>query len=78
MGKIVKTMEKPRDLELMREITQYASLEGSMEKTGDILLLVRTDYTVFDEMRITSDFLVHTGRDLDNVLGCKDGGYAAC
>ncbi|MCL5804805.1 MAG: PINc/VapC family ATPase [Candidatus Thermoplasmatota archaeon] len=67
MGKIVKTMEKPRDLELMREITQYASLEGSMEKTGDILLLVRTDYTVFDEMRITSDFLVYSDLRLAGV-----------
>ena len=46
-------MEKPRDLELIREITQYSSLEGSMEKTGDILLLVRADYTVFDEMPST-------------------------
>jgi ATPase len=66
-GKIVKTMEKPRDLELAKEITQYSSLEGSMEKTGDILLLVRTDYTVFDEMRITSDFLVYSDLRLAGV-----------
>ncbi len=66
-GKIVKTMEKPRDLELIKEITQYSSLEGSMEKTGDILLLVRADYTVFDEMRITSDFLVYADLRLAGV-----------
>lgn len=57
-GMIVKTMEKPRDLQVNKEITQYTSLEGSMEKTGDVLLLVRNDYTVFDEMRVTSDFKV--------------------
>jgi ATPase (PilT family) len=57
-GKIVKTMERPRDLQVDREITQYTVMENSMEKTGDILLLVRNDYTIFDEMRITSDFKV--------------------
>lgn len=59
MGRIVKTMENPRDLQLSREITQYTSLEGSMENTGNIMLLLRTDYTVFDEMRVTSDFHVY-------------------
>ena len=59
MGRIVKTMENPRDLQVSKEITQYTSLEGSMEKTGDIMLLLRTDYTVFDEMRITPDFRVY-------------------
>lgn len=58
MGRVVKTMEKPRDLVLNEEITQYTALEGSMEKTGDILLLVRPDYTIFDEMRTTDDFKV--------------------
>ncbi len=57
-GKIVKTMERPRDLQVSKEITQYTVLENSMEKTGDILLLVRNDYTIFDEMRVTSDFKV--------------------
>ena len=59
-GHIVKTMERPRDLQVEKRITQYTALEGSMEKTGDILLLVREDYTVFDEMRVTSDFLVYS------------------
>lgn len=55
-GKIVKTMESPRDLMVSDEITQYAPLEGDMEKTADILLLVRPDYTIYDEMRKTKDF----------------------
>ncbi len=67
LNKIVKTMEKPRDLIVEKIITQYTSLEGSMEKTGDILLLVRPDYTIFDEMRTTSDFKVFTDLRLAGV-----------
>jgi len=67
MQKIVKTMEKPRDLILEDIITQYTALEGSMEKTGDILLLVRPDYTIFDEMRTTDDFKVFTDLRLAGV-----------
>ncbi len=66
-GNIVKTMEKPRDLQVSKDITQYTALEGSMEKTGDILLLVREDYTVFDEMRVTSDFVVYSDLRLAGV-----------
>ncbi|MHB8361160.1 MAG: PIN domain-containing protein [Thermoplasmataceae archaeon] len=58
MNLIVKTMERPRDLQVSKDITQYTALDGSMEKTGDLLLLVRNDYTIFDEMRVTSDFKV--------------------
>ncbi len=57
-GKIVKTMESPRDLQVKPEITQYTALRGSFEKTADILLLVRPDYTVFDEVRKTNDFRI--------------------
>src|SRR4030095_4573548 len=57
-GKIVKTFESPRDLQVSRSITQYGPLEGSFEKAVDILLMVRPDYTVFDEVRRTSDFIV--------------------
>ncbi len=59
-GKIVKTMESPRDLQVSDEITQYSPLEGDMEKTADILLLVRPDYTIYDEMRKTRDFKIYT------------------
>ncbi len=60
MGKIVKTMEKPRDLQVSEEITQYTALKGKMELTGDILLLLRPDYTIFDEMRKTQDFKIYS------------------
>ncbi|MFP4588718.1 MAG: PINc/VapC family ATPase [Candidatus Bipolaricaulota bacterium] len=57
-GWIVKTMEKPRDLDVSQEISQYTALEGHMANTADVLLLSRPDYTVFDEMRQTEDFEV--------------------
>ncbi|WP_254546190.1 PINc/VapC family ATPase [Halomarina pelagica] len=52
----VKTMEKPRDLQVGPNITQYTELDGQMEKTADALLMVRPDYTIYDEVRKTSDF----------------------
>lgn len=57
-NKIVKTIERPRDLQVSKEITQYGFLEGSVEETADVLLLVRPDYTIFDEIRKTKDFEV--------------------
>ena len=54
----VKTMEKPRDLQVGPEITQYGALGGKMENTADSLLLVRPDYTIYDEVRKTNDFEV--------------------
>ncbi len=60
MGRIVKTMEKPRDLQVSGDITQYTALNGRMELTGDILLLLRPDHTIFDEMRKTSDFKIYS------------------
>lgn len=67
MGKIVKTMEKPRDLQVGEEITQYTALEGRMELTGDLLLLVRPDYTIYDEMRKTRDFKIYADLRLAGV-----------
>jgi ATPase len=66
-GKIVKTMESPRDLMVSEEITQYAPLEGDMEKTADILLLVRPDYTIYDEVRKTRDFKIFADMRLAGV-----------
>ncbi len=66
-GKIIKTMEKPRDLQVSDEITQYTSLRGSMAKTADILLLTRPDFTMFDEMRRTEDFQVFADMRLAGV-----------
>ncbi|MFB6190695.1 MAG: PINc/VapC family ATPase [Candidatus Nanohaloarchaea archaeon] len=59
-GNVMKTMEKPRDLDVGSDITQYAELEDEMENTGDFLLLVRPDYTVYDEVRKTEDFEVYS------------------
>jgi ATPase len=55
-GKIVKTIEAPRDLVLPDTITQYAISHGSNQEVHDILLLSRPDYTLFDEMRNKADF----------------------
>jgi ATPase len=55
-GKIVKTFESPRDLQVDAGITQYSKLDGSFDNSADILLLVRPDYTVFDEVRRREDF----------------------
>ncbi len=59
LGKVVKTLESPRDLQVGPHITQYGPLEGDFEKTLEILLLVRPDYTIFDEMRRPKDFQVY-------------------
>ena len=64
---IVKTMESPRDLQVSKEITQYGPLNGSMEKTADVLLLVRPDYTVYDEVRKSSDFRIFADMRLSGV-----------
>ena len=55
-GKIVKTFESPRDLQVDPGITQYGKLDGSFDNSADILLLVRPDYTIFDEIRRQEDF----------------------
>ena len=55
-GRIVKTFESPRDLQVKPGITQYTRLDGSFENSADILLLVRPDYTIFDEVRRREDF----------------------
>lgn len=64
---VVKTMESPRDLQVPPEITQYGPLEGSMEASAEILLLVRPDYTIYDEVRKTKDFMVFADMRLAGV-----------
>ena len=66
-GVVVKTMEKPRDLQVGPEITQYTELGGQMEKTADSLLMVRPDYTIYDEVRKTDDFEVFADMRLAGV-----------
>jgi ATPase len=64
---VVKTMEAPRDLQVPDHITQYTSLDGSMELTAEILLLIRPDYVVFDELRKDEDFGVYSDMRLAGV-----------
>lgn len=66
-GFSVKTMEKPRDLQVGPEITQYTALDDQMEKTADSLLMVRPDYTIYDEVRKTNDFMVFADMRLAGV-----------
>ena len=66
-GKIVKTFESPRDLQVNSGITQYSKLDGSFDNTADILLLVRPDYTIFDEVRRKEDFVTFSDLRLTGV-----------
>jgi ATPase len=66
-GKIVKAVESPRDLQVGPEITQYGPLEGDFEKTAEILLLVRPDYSIFDEVKKTKDFEIFADMRLSGV-----------
>lgn len=66
-GKIVKTIESPRDLKLKPEITQYSKNFGTSEEIHDVLLLSRPDYTIFDEVRDTKDFKLYTDLRLSGI-----------
>ncbi|MFX1418278.1 MAG: ATPase, T2SS/T4P/T4SS family [Promethearchaeota archaeon] len=65
--KVVKTLESVRDLQVEPQITQYTKLEGNLENSADILLLVRPDFTIFDEVRTTKDFEVYSDFRLSGV-----------
>ncbi|MFX1449872.1 MAG: ATPase, T2SS/T4P/T4SS family [Promethearchaeota archaeon] len=65
--KIVKTLEKPRDLQVSKEITQYTKDEKDIENIYDILLLVRPDYVIFDEIRKTNDFKIYSDLRLSGI-----------
>lgn len=67
MGKIVKTIESPRDLQLSKRITQFSlsnSLEGDI---ANILLLSRPDYTIYDEMRNPKDLELYSDLRLTGI-----------
>ena len=57
-NKIVKTIENPRDLTVDINITQYSINKKEQERTGDLLLLMRPDYVIYDELRKSGDFEV--------------------
>lgn len=59
-GRIVKTVESPRDLQLPNEITQYSKNFATSEEIHDILFLSRPDNIIFDEMRDTPDFELYS------------------
>lgn len=66
-GSIVKTMEAPRDIQVPDNITQYTALDGSMENTAEVLLLIRPDFVIFDELRKNVDFRVFADMRLAGV-----------
>lgn len=66
-SKIVKTLESVRDLQVPPEVSQYGELDGDFEKTADILLLVRPDFTIFDEIRTSDDFKIFSDMRLAGV-----------
>jgi ATPase len=88
-GNVVKTLEQPRDLQVEESIVQYSPLDGSMEKAADVLLLVRPDFVIYDELRKNSDFqayadlrsagvgmvgVVHAGSSIDALQRLLLGG----
>jgi len=59
LGKIIKTIESPRDLQVPDEVVQYSKNLGSRDDIHNVMLLTRPDYTIFDEMRVTEDFRLY-------------------
>lgn len=59
MQKIIKTVESPRDLIVPNEVVQYSFTYGTHDEVRDILLLSRPDFTIYDEVRNTNDFLLY-------------------
>ena len=66
-NKLVKTLESPKDLQVNDDITQYGPIDNDFTKTAELLLLIRPDYTIFDEVRKTVDFKVFTDLRLSGV-----------
>ena len=56
MDRIVKTFENPRDLQVDNRITQMSGFEGDISASADLVLLMRPDYVIYDELRKTRDF----------------------
>ena len=58
-GKVVKTIESPRDMKLPPIVTQYSKNYADLGELHDILLLSRPDYTFYDELRSDEDFQLY-------------------
>lgn len=56
---IIKTIESPRDLVVDDSVIQYSFSHAPHDEVRDILLLSRPDYTVYDEVRNASDFVLY-------------------
>lgn len=67
LNKTVKTVERPRDLEVGPEVSQYTALAGDFRKTADVMLLIRPDFVIFDELRKTDDFLAFSDMRLAGI-----------
>jgi len=65
--RIVKTLEKPRDLQVPSNVIQYIKDEKEIEMIYDILLLVRPDFVIFDEIRKTKDFEIFADLRLSGI-----------
>ncbi|MEO2154872.1 MAG: PINc/VapC family ATPase [Nanoarchaeota archaeon] len=66
-GKIIKTLESPRDLDVPIGVTQYSLKHASYDELRDIILLSRPDYVFFDEVRNLKDFLFYSDLRLAGV-----------
>ncbi len=58
-GRVIKTIESPRDMRLPPQIVQYSKTFAKEDELHDILLLSRPDYTFFDELRGDEDFKLY-------------------
>ncbi|MEM0021120.1 MAG: PINc/VapC family ATPase [Fervidicoccaceae archaeon] len=58
-GKVVNTIESPRDMRLSPQIVQYSKNFAEKDELHDIMLLSRPDYTFFDELRGDEDFRLY-------------------
>ena len=67
LKRVVKTMEQPRDLQVSKEVTQLGALERDMKWTGEVILLMRPDNVIYDEVRTTGDFLTFADMRLAGV-----------
>lgn len=70
LGRVTKTIESPRDLQVIEEVTQYNKNYASSEELHDILFLSRPDNIIFDEIRDTPDFNLYIDLNLaGSVIG---------
>ncbi|HIQ50421.1 MAG TPA: ATPase [Nautiliaceae bacterium] len=66
-GKIIKTIESPRDLITPVGVTQYSLKHTTYNELRDVILLSRPDYVFFDEVRNVPDFLFYSDLRLAGV-----------